>query len=171
MKEYKYVGPHELLGLISCASTRQYIQSKRDILSWIKRTHQKTNAAGEVVATFIMDTNGCLWVADRHSEHVACAAGGPVLSAGEMGFRVTKEEIEVSNVTNQSTGFCPDAASWPRVAEALRGVGLSHPDEFTVSFTFRRCDGCGSINLVKDDWFVCGVCDAELNQAANLNTD
>ena len=76
---------------------------------------------------------------------------------------MTFEAGEVVGVTNQSTGFCPRPQSWPAVARALERVGLKHPGEFTAIYEFRRCDGCGEINVVKDDWFVCDLCEAELN--------
>ena len=34
--------------------------------------------------TFVIGVDGVLRVADRRSEHVACAGGGDVLSAGEL---------------------------------------------------------------------------------------
>lgn len=171
MREYKYVGPNELLSLVDKSSSRRFVQSQTDVLSWIQQTHQQPDAEGEVTATFIIDTNGNLWVADRYSEHVACAAGGPVLSAGEMTFRVAGTRAEVSAVTNQSTGFCPEPESWSSVESALDKIGLAHPDDFTTHFHFRRCGRCSSINIVKDDWFVCIVCDAELDQTWNFNSD
>ena len=48
--------------------------------------------------------------------HVACAAGGPVLSAGEITF---DDDMTVAEITNQSTGFCPEPESWPAVSDAL----------------------------------------------------
>jgi hypothetical protein len=75
------------------------------------------------VATFVIDLNGDLLVADRRSEHVACAGGGPVLSAGEMFFLVEEDRVEVTDVSNQSTGYCPEPSSWPGVAAALDRIG------------------------------------------------
>ena len=164
---YHYVGPRKLIGLVG-ASVRKHLQSEADVLSWINETGQKPNAAGEVIATFIIDTSGDLWIADRHSEHVACAKGGPVLSAGEMTFVVEKNRAEVGAVTNQSTGFCPDPKSWEAVANALQNLGLAHPDTWATAFCFRLCCACGAINLVKDDWFVCALCDAELPDVWNF---
>ena len=171
MREYKYVGPNELLSLIGKSSSRRLIQSQADILSWVSQTHQQPDAECEVISTFIIDMSGNLWIADRHSEHVACAAGGPVLSAGEMTFRIIETGAEVPTVTNQSTGFCPEPESWPSVANTLDKIGLAHPDDFTTYFHFRRCGKCGSINIVKGDWFVCSVCDAELDQTWNFNSE
>ncbi len=110
---------------------------------------------------------GKLWIADRHSEHVVCAKGGPVMSAGEITFQI--KNLSVSGVTNQSTGFCPEPGSWPNVANALDKIGLVHPDDFTTHFHFRRCNECRSINIVKENWFICSMCDAELSHIWNFN--
>ena len=111
-----------------------------------------------MIATFIVDPSGYLWIADRRSEHVACADGGPVMAAGEMTFEVNGTNIEVTDVSNQSTGFCPEPTCWPAVAAALDRIGILRPDDFTVSFTFRKCEACGGINLIKDEIFECGEC-------------
>jgi transcription initiation factor TFIIIB Brf1 subunit/transcription initiation factor TFIIB len=36
---------------------------------------------------------------------------------------------------------------------------------------FRRCPACGERNIVKDDWFVCGVCGADLPTVWNFLPD
>lgn len=165
--EYRYVGPSDLMGE---SPTRQRILSTADALTWIQRTHQQGDSENQVVATFIVDTQGTIWIADRQSEHVACAAGQPVLSAGEITFQVRDESVIVTAITNQSTGYCPEPESWPAVAAALTEVGLAHPPGFTREFQFRRCAASGSINIVKDDWLVCDVCDSELDRDWNFIT-
>lgn len=85
-----------------------------------------------------------------------------------MTFALSKNRVEVVAASNQSTGFCPPPATWLLVARALDAIGLAHPGEFTARFEFRRCDNCGAINLVKDDWLVCALCDAELARAWNF---
>jgi len=109
-----------------------------------------------------------LLVADRRSEHVACAGGGAVLSAGEMWFGIDCDRVEVVEVSNQSTGFCPESESWPVVAAALDQIGVLHPGHFTTEIVFRRCRSCGERNVVKDHWYVCGVCDSELPREWNF---
>jgi hypothetical protein len=42
------------------------------------------------------------------------------------------------------------------------GLGVAHPGRFTTEVVFRRCERCGERNVVRDGWFVCGVCGAEL---------
>jgi hypothetical protein len=70
--------------------------------------------------------------------------------------------------SNQSTGYCPDPDCWPAVAAALDRAGIPHPGRFTVEVIFRRCPSCGERNLVKDDWFVCALCEAELPREWNF---
>ena len=108
--------------------------------------------------TFVVTTDGVLRVAPRHSEHVVCAAGGEVLSAGEI--RV--ERGRVLSVSNQSTGYCPEPESWPAVASALERAGIEHAGAFTDEMIFRKCPECGQRNIVKDGDFACAVCGAAL---------
>jgi hypothetical protein len=169
MRAYEYVGPDELLQLVNKSSDRFLIQSEAEVRSWAKQTKQQLNGEEEIIATFIVDIKGRLWIADRHSEHVVCAAGAPVLSAGEMTFHFAKGATKVSAVTNQSTGFCPEPESWASVEKVLNEVGLIHPQKFTTCFDFRLCIGCGAINLVKEDWFICSMCDAELEPQWNFS--
>jgi hypothetical protein len=75
-----------------------------------------------------------------------------------MFFRVTGDKVEVPEASNQSTGFCPEPESWPAVAMALDRAGVTHPGRFTTEVVFRWCEACGEGNVVKDGWFVCGVC-------------
>ena len=93
---------------------------------------------------------------------------GAVLSAGEMFFLAKGDRIEVAEGSNQSTGFCPEPGSWPAVAAALGRTRVGHPGRFTTAMVFRRCGRCGERNVVKDGWFVCGVCGADLPAAWNL---
>lgn len=65
-------------------------------------------------------------------------------------------------VSNQSTGFCPEPESWPHVAAALESVSLHHPGGFTTSIVFRLCPDCRERNIVKDGWFTCDLCGASL---------
>jgi hypothetical protein len=96
---------------------------------------------------------GDLYVAPRRSEHVACAGGRPVLSAGEITFTRQDRRWTVTEVSNQSTGYCPEPSAWPAVAAACKRAGLEHPGEFTTAFEFRRCPDCDQINIVKDGDF------------------
>lgn len=155
---YYYIGPHDLL---SSLSERHHIQGAQDVSGWISQTKQQPKN-GMVVATFIVNTAGQLWVADRHSEHVACALGQPVLSAGEMTFALNGKQMSVVEVSNQSLGYCPEPSSWPAVAAALDKSALSHPSNFTSAYVIRRCEKCQSKNIIKDGVYECGVCQSLL---------
>ena len=108
-------------------------------------------------------TLGYLRVADRRSEHVACAGGEPVLAAGEMTLRMSHAGVEAEEVSNQSTGYCPEPSSWPAVEQALSTAGIKGPDGYTRRFVFRRCGECDQINLIKDGIYECDVCGAPLS--------
>ncbi len=166
---YWYVGPMKIAERARSAPAGVRIESPEHVLRWIRQTSQDVDAAGNVVATFVIDEAGWLRIADRRSEHVACAGGRPVRSAGEMTFNVRKDSVSVSWVTNQSTGYCPEPDSWPAVQAALVRAGIAAPDGFSQTFDFRRCPRCGSINIVKDGVFECGACSTPLPEEWNLD--
>lgn len=164
---YHYVGPDHLRGLRREAHCIKP-GAAGDLLVWTAERLAPGKRSGLAVATFVVDIAGDLWIADRRSEHVACADGGPVMAAGEMTFERDGANIEVIGVSNQSTGFCPESACWPVVAAALDRIGVSRPGDFTEKFTFRRCTACGGINLIKDGLFECGECGRELPEQWNF---
>lgn len=165
MKVYRYVGPKRIADRVLPGSAGVPIRSPEDVRNWVQASAQELTA-GCVIATFVVDAAGVLRVADRRSEHVACAGGGPVRSAGEITFAVGRA-IEVGAVSNQSTGYCPEPASWPAVAEAMAAAGLKPPAGFALVCDFRRCTACGGLTLVKGGVFECGTCGAELPAAYN----
>jgi hypothetical protein len=120
--------------------------------------------------TFVVDLDGVLWLAPRRTEHVACAGGREVLAAGEISFRSDVDGWYVDEVSNQSTGYCPDPDSWPAVAAALERVHVRHPGGFTNPVVFRRCPECGERNIVRDGMFACALCDADLPPQWNFDS-
>ena len=168
MKLYRYVGPPEIRDR-SRAMGGEVIQSIDDIRSWAADRDRMGDDM--VPATFVIDPVGRLRLADRRSEHVACAGGGTVQSAGEMFFLIDGEDVEVVDVTNQSTGYCPEPASWPSVASALDAIGVRHPGGFTTEIVFRRCERCGQRNVIKDEAFECGACGGSLPAEWNFDTE
>ncbi len=100
---------------------------------------------------------------------MACADGAMVFSAGEIGFVREADRWAVSEVSNQSTGYCPDVTSWPAVARALDAVGLGRPSGFTHEVVFRRCPGCQEHNIVREDDFVCVFCGSDLPETWNVD--
>lgn len=128
------------------------IHTVDDLSAWLTAQSLDVDLDGSLTATFVVDTDGILRLAPRRSEHVACASGGPVLSAGEITF---SSDGNVTQITNQSTGFCPEPESWPSVADALDRIPTDRPDDFTLCIVFRLCPKCNERNIVKDGWFVC----------------
>ena len=165
---YSYVGPAAIKGRVAGRRAGTPIRSAADLLAWVRRTGRRPGPGGLVAATFVIDEAWDLLLADRRSEHVACAGGGPVRSAGELFLLVEGDEVEVAEVSNQSTGYCPEPESWRAVAAALDRIGVVHPGRFTWEVVFRRCEKCGERNVVKEGWFVCGCCGAGLPAGWNF---
>lgn len=163
-RKFSYVGSKELSERTWSPSQRCCIGSKNDAYQWVNAQAKRLNS---VTATFIIDLDEQLWVADRHSEHVACAVGRDVLAAGEMQFSNDKGEVYISTVTNQSTGYCPEPDCWQVVDELLHRLGIPHPSAFTATFVFRRCKSCGITNIIKDGVFECAVCNSALSPQWN----
>lgn len=170
MRAYRHLHP-EKTEAHPPKSTRARIATAHDVFDWLHHTSQCPEDDNTLTATFIVDLDGALWIADRRSEHLACADGSDVLSAGEITFDLDAKPVRVVSVTNQSLGYCPEPESWLSVAKALDTVGIPAPGKFTAEFIFRLCDACGTTNVVRDYWFVCAVCGAELNKKWNFRTD
>ena len=168
---YRYVGPRKIAERAPSAPAGTQVESPEDVRRWVRQTAQEADAAGNIVATFIIDEAGWLRIADRRSEHVACAGNRPVRSAGEMTFTIRRSGVNVTWVTNQSTGYCPEPDSWPAVEAALSGAGITPPDGFSQAFDFRRCLRCGSINIIKDGVFECGACSTPLPEEWNFDAE
>ena len=137
-----------------------------DLFAWRDATKVKNHCA--VPVTFIIDLDENLWIADRHSEHVACAGGRDVLAAGELVFQFEKDQVEIIDVSNQSTGYCPEPECWDIVGPVLDRLQIDHPKHFSAAFTFRRCESCRAINIVKEGVFECAICGHALNEKWNF---
>ncbi|KOY84661.1 hypothetical protein AD998_19655 [bacterium 336/3] len=162
---YKYIGAKEILKQVSEEKAGKVILSQKDIIDWISDTNHKFNSEHEIIATFVIDLNENLRINDRRSEHVVCANGEEVLSAGEITFKKDKlEGISISQITNQSTGYCPSAKSWEFVKQALLKINIDFPDFFTTEFIFSVCKNCGIINIVKDEFYYCLSCESDLEE-------
>lgn len=168
VKLYHYVGPQNIQSRVTGAPPGMKIESVHDLNDWLHEAEQQQDRQGEFAVTFVVDEQGSLRVADRGSEHVACAGGGPVLSAGEMFLVLSEDCLRVGEISNQSTGYCPEPESWPAVVAAVERIGLPHPGRFTQEIIFRRCPACGERSIVKDGWFVCGLCGADLPATWNF---
>lgn len=157
MRRYRYVGPEAIRARDAGLPRGREVASARDL-----------DAPEGHVFTFVVDGAGVLRVADRRTEHVACAGGEDVLSAGELTVGRGPAGAEVTAISNQSTGYCPEPESWLAVAAALDRARIPHPGGFTFEATFRLCPGCANRNLVKDGWFWCDLCGAALPAAWNF---
>lgn len=94
IKLYDYVGSKEIRNAVKNYPIGVEITAKRDIKNWIHNANQEIDNSGLLVCTFVIDSEGYLRIADRHSEHVACSGGNPVLSAGEIFFILDKNSYE-----------------------------------------------------------------------------
>lgn len=158
-RRYDYVGPAEIRDAVRPNSGGRPITSPDDLAAWMNEQEQ---AERENPFTFVIDISGTLRVAPQRSEHVACAGGAPVLSAGEITFSHDGSHWLVTEISNQSTGYCPDASSWGAVEAALDRASIRHPGGFTHPIVFRLCPQCRQRNIVKDDDFFCAICEAPL---------
>ncbi|APS21999.1 hypothetical protein TK78_26035 [Streptomyces sp. Tue 6075] len=161
----RYVGPADLKDAVRPSGGHR-TGSAADSAHWIA---ERTAAELLEPFTFVVDTAGMLRPAPRRSEHVACADGEHVLSAGEISFTREAGRWVVDDVSNQSTGYCPDVASWPAVAHALDAIGLGHLSRFTHPVVFRRCPGCQECAIVREDDFICVFCGSDLPKAWNID--
>jgi hypothetical protein len=169
MRTYRYVGPPDIKARSAGHPAGRAIRTPSDILAWIKESNQTLRPGDIVAATFVIDLAGHLLLADRHSEHVACAAGADVLAAGEIFFTLENPSaLVVAETTNQSTGYCPEPTCWTAVEAALDQLQIDHPPAFTTECTFRKCPNCGARNIIKDAWFHCDVCAHDLPQEWNF---
>ncbi|MER6470996.1 hypothetical protein [Streptomyces collinus] len=165
-RSYRYVGPAELKAAVCSGDGGRRIGSAADFSAWI--VEQPAAELAEPF-TFVVDMDGVLRLAPRRSEHVACAGGDMVLSAGEISFVREADRWVVSEISNQSTGYCPDVSSWVEVARALDAVELQRPFGFTHEVVFRRCPDCQEHNIVREDDFVCVFCGSDLPAAWNVD--
>ncbi|MGW6710433.1 hypothetical protein ACWGDE_36840 [Streptomyces sp. NPDC054956] len=164
--DYLYVGPAELRNLVAPGGEGRSMRSPADFAKWV------ADLTAEELAepfTFVVDTAGVLRLAPRRSEHVVCAAGEAVLGAGEVSFSAESGRWAVDEVSNQSTGYCPDVSSWTAVAAALDRPGVVRPAGFTHEVVFRRCPACRELNVVREGDFVCVFCDGALPREWNVD--
>jgi hypothetical protein len=166
-RRYRYVGPVELRDqLVAVAAAA--VDTAASLERWLAGRDCR-----ELVEpfTFVVALDGLLKLASRGSEHIALAGGQDVLAAGEMTFALAETGWRVPEVTNQSTGYCPDPDSWPAVGMALDRIGVGHPGNFTDEVIFRRCLACGERNIVRDNDFTCALCNSALPTRWNFTAD
>lgn len=164
-RRHRYVGPAELLTAVRPGAEGRVVRSAADLDAWLTG-REKAELAEPF--TFVIGLDGLLRLAPRRSEHVACAGGGDVLGAGEIGFERAAGSWVVAEVSNQSTGYCPHLDSWDAVAHALDLAGIGRPAGFTHAVVFRRCAACREIGIVREGDFVCVFCGSDLPAEWNV---
>ena len=163
-RHYHYVGPAEMVDL-PASPAAVIVDSPTELANWLA-AHGRDGI--DEPFTFVIALDRRLRLAPRRSEHTALAGGHEVLAAGEMTFARADAGWHVVAATNQSTGYCPDSDSWPPVGAALDHLDIAHPGGFTEKITFRLCPSCGERNIVRDDNFVCALCDSDLPTSWNF---
>ena len=170
MREYRYVGSEDFIPKGEFPP-RTRLDGVETLAAWMNKHVDEMDLDCCIPATFVVDVEGVFWIADRGSEHVACARLGKVLSAGEVFFSGQGSTPRCERITNQSTGYCPEPSSWPAVEKALEEVGIEFPGAFDPAFVFRRCPACANLAIVKEDDYTCLMCDAELPERWNIDPD
>lgn len=163
---YQYVGSAEIARRVKGIDGLP-VESMSMLKQSLRTLGAKLEGGESFITTFVIFHDGVLVLADRSSEHVACAGGNLVLSAGEMTF-LLEDTIVVEQATNQSTGYCPEPDSWIAVAASLDRIPIHHPESFHPAFIFRRCAACSQTNIVKDGWYSCDVCQTPLPERWNF---
>lgn len=163
---YEYVGPPEIRDALDGRGTGAPVRSRQELQAWLAK--QEDWGDGRITVTYVVAVEGGLRVAPQRSEHVACASGAAVLAAGELTFQL-EPRLEVVMASNLSTGYCPKPECWGAVASVLASLGVPAPTGFSTSYVFRRCPACRERNLVKDDWFECSCCGADLPKSWNFS--
>ncbi|MGB0930775.1 MAG: hypothetical protein ACPGVB_08365 [Chitinophagales bacterium] len=162
-EEYEYVGPEEIFKMVNEEYKGTVINNPEEILNWIVQNIGKPKKDDLIVCTFIINLKSELVIGDRHSEHVQCANGENVKSAGEIGFQIDKSKVHIGSITNQSTGYCPSSASWSEVEKALKKIdGINIPEGFDSEFIFSYCPNCKTRQIVKDEFYFCPKCEQRL---------
>lgn len=168
MRSYEYVGDPSFIPK-GAMPPRLLIDCLSAVVEWMTDHESETDICGEIAATFVVDEQEQFWVADRATEHVACARLGKVLSAGEVFFATNENGAPcIERITNQSTGFCPEPLSWKAVVSSLHSIGMSVPDGFDPAFEFRRCPKCSTLAIIKGWEFTCLVCGTDLPAEWNI---
>ena len=166
---YRYVGPEAIRSRSASAPGGTPIERQEALRAWLDGQDVPRSVV-QVVATFVIDPEGVLRLADRRSEHVACAVGGPVLSAGEMFFS-SRGKPPPSRRSEPLDRLLPRARV---VACGWRGPGPDRsppPRPVHDRVVFRRCPHCGERNVVKDGWLECEVCGGELPEVWNFDPE
>lgn len=162
---YSYIGPASIRERALGEPAGTPIDTHHAAARWVDM-HPEAQVEG---ATFVVTDDGVLRLAPRRSEHVGCAGGAAVWTAGELVFaRSSREALTVREASNQSTGYAPEPSSFAALAHTLDALGIARPSDWTAAYVFRRCPACAQLALVKDNDFECAVCGTTLPRERNL---
>ena len=125
---YHYVGPPEIRERVSKQPPGRVVSSAADVVRWIEDTEQAPGAEGYYLATFVVDHEGALRIEDYGHEHVSCAGGGPVRSAGVAWFDVVGlATAPWPTLTTSGTSGCLPSGSHRPASRLLRRQWLRAP--------------------------------------------
>lgn len=170
MKLYHYVGSSSIRASASLDTPRHSVSDATSIVTWAAQHLGFTSRDHQITFTYVVQPPSQLYLADRRSEHVACARGGAVLTAGEITFERDGSDLLLTETSNLSTGFCPESTSWPALSSALVAVGFPAIEGFTQPFEFRFCVPCQQTCVIKDDAYECLSCFGSLPREWNYPT-
>jgi hypothetical protein len=108
MKRYRYLGPADLRGQV-VAVEAVAVDAFQSLDGWLAA--RDPGERGEPFP-FVASLDGLLRLAPRRREHVTLAGVRDVLAAGQIAFVSAEASWRVVEVTNQSTGYCPDPHAW-----------------------------------------------------------
>lgn len=167
MKTYKYIGSPDFIPKGEFPQ-RLLVQGVEKLSCWMIEHRNELDIEECIAATYVIDTDNQFWIADRSSEHVACAREGKVFAAGEVFFSGIDGVPYIDRITNQSTGYCPEPSSWKAVAQSLSKLVIDYPSEFDPAFEFRNCEKCDTLNVIKDEYYSCMSCYEDLSEVYNV---
>ena len=160
---FQYVGPRRLYSLASQTPKGKLLSGFNALREWIR----KTNEPEEIWATYVVSLDCNVLIAERQYEHVTCAGRQDVLGAGEV---LLSADAEIMEISNYSTGYCPDVTSIHATQRAFARCCSTQFSGFSYAAEFRKCSDCGARNVVRDSWFFCAVCDSPLNSRWNFES-
>lgn len=140
------------------STPRHEVTAAEGLLRWALDAGYFPNGISSEIFTYTVLPGHRLFIADRHSEHVACARGAAVECAGEISFRRSKNGLVIEEASNLSTGYCPESSAWGALDLALKAAGFPGVQGFTAAFEFRYCQQCLQTCVIKDEVYECPSC-------------
>ena len=152
------------------STPRHEVATVDGLLKWAIEAGNFSQGTASEIFTYTVLPGHRLFIADRHSEHVACARGSVVECAGEITFRRLKRGLVIEEVSNLSTGYCPESNTWVALDLALKAAGFPGVHGFTSAFEFRYCQRCLQTCVIKDEVYECPSCWQPLPAEWNYTT-